>query len=211
MFVAAMLIALGVALLLIEPRPAILRAEERELHERLSQLTERIPGVSMYRRHRRRLLEQSMREDYRGALLHDVALFLWTGMPLEQALQAAARSAPEHHPWKEAVNKAQLRVRPGRSLLQTLREEVAGEDAALDLAVLRVLSESLDERELAEVADRLGDNADAVADARAREQAHRLPVRLSVLMVLCFLPAAILVAVGDIAWEAFRVFGEVVH
>lgn len=211
---AGFVLAVGLVLLLIEPRAAIVRQEE-PLQERVQGALNRAPGISAYRRYQKKVTARAQIGTAHGALLSDVALFLSAGRPtLEAAISAASQQVPEHHAWRQVVTRAQRLTRPGEDFVEMLRRELqeiggATTDLSLDLAVLRALSTTQGPEQLAESAREMAANAKAKAYAAALEKAHQIPVKMSLLMVGLFLPAALAFSVGDVLWEFLLVLGGI--
>lgn len=215
-YLAALLLVIGVAVAVIGPRPALLPAQERKgLLAQAEGALDRAPIVSAYRRYQKKVRTKTMLADYSGTFWHDLSLFLKAKQPLPQAIVSAARIAPQGHPWQSIVADAQRMVRPGVDLPEVLvRElrEVGAEEIALDLAELAdVSAEGTGEvyEDLAAIADKMGEIADETAYREALKRANRLPARLSALMVVLFLPVAIMINVGDALWEFLQVIGGV--
>lgn len=216
-YLAALLLVIGVAVAVIGPRPAILGTRgRRDLREQAEDAMEKAPGISTYRRYQKKVRALTMLSDYVGTFWHDLALFLKSNQPLPQALASAADTAPQEHPWRAIVSDAERMVRPGRDLPTSLGEElraIGAVEIALDLAELSDVATEGSGAEiyedLAAIADKMGDIADERAHQEALKRANRLPARMSVLMVLLFLPVAILINVGDALWEFLQVIGGI--
>lgn len=211
---AGFVLAVGLVLLLIEPRASIVRQEE-PLQARVQGWLDRAPGVGAYRRYQEKVTARAQIGAAHGTLLGDVALFLSAGRPtLEAAIFAGAQQVPEHHAWRQIVLRAQRLTRPGEDFVEMLRRELreiggATQELSLDLAVLRALSTTQATAQLADSAREMAANAKAKAYAAALEKAHQIPVKMSLLMVGLFLPAALAFSVGDVLWEFLLVLGGI--
>lgn len=211
--IAGFVLAVGLALLLIEPRAAIVRREE-PLQERVQDVLDRAPGIGAYRRYQERVTARAQIVAAHGSFLSDVALFLSAGQPtLDAAIVAASRQVPETHAWRTVAARAARLTRPGERFIATLRkelQEIGGTQAvSLDLAILDALAATQNPPILAESAREMAANAKAKAHAAALEKAHQIPTKLSLLMVGLFLPAALAFSVGDVLWEFLLVLGGI--
>ena len=123
------------------------------------------------------------------------------GLPVLLAVEAVAPRAPP--PWDAALGAAAEAAHRGRLVADALSELPSGcGDSGRRLAI--VLRGAADGADLALGLDRLAIDARDLRRRRTEEAARRVPVRLLAPLVLCALPAFVLLALAPLVAGAFQ-------
>ncbi len=129
------------------------------------------------------------------------------GLGLDAALQRVGdemlRACP---PLADEINLMVLELRAGKTREQALQDFSERLDLDYVRAFTTVLSQSL--RFGTSISDALEVFSTDMRNARmmaAEEKANKLPVQMSMVLVLCMLPAVLVVALGPVAIRAIRV------
>jgi tight adherence protein C len=163
-------------------------------------------GPTLWLRHRIRMRERAVQEGFPDAL--DMLLVsVEAGLGLDAAIARVASEIRAAHPIiADEFGVVGLEVRAGKSRHAVLRDmaERIGVDEVSSLVT--VLNQS--NRFGTNVADALRVYASEMRNSRmmrAEERANKLPVKLSIAVVLCMLPAMFAVILGPIVIKVVRV------
>lgn len=202
---AAVFLGIGVGLLLLQPEPAqpmqwLLTAVVPLV------LAMRLPALHVGQRAAGRVdaIQKGLPE-----LIDLLVICIEGGQAFDAAMRRSARELARHNPLLGSeLDRVNQKIRAGASRADALRE--LAERTALD-----------DMRELVTMviqADRygvsLGDSLRVHADSmrvrrmqRAEEQAAKLPVKVMAPLMLCLLPALVIILFGPAAMSLSKVFG----